>query len=155
MSSPNDFDFLVGDWRVSHARLHERLVGSSDWRSFGGVCSMRKLMNGVANVDDNILQLPSGVYRAISLRSFDPISRQWAIWWLDGRNPHSIDVPVVGGFTDGIGEFIANETVDGRPIVVRFRWTETNSDAPHWEQAFSPDGGETWEVNWRMRFTRA
>ena len=25
----------------------------------------------------------------------------------------------------------------------------------HWEQAFSPDGGKTWEVNWVMEFSRA
>jgi len=152
---PNDFDFLVGSWRVAHERLNGRLVGSSDWQRFNGTCRMWKLMEGLGNVDDNMLEIPSGTYRAVGLRSFNAETRQWAIWWLDGRNPHTLDPPVLGGFEDGVGTFVAEDTLNGRPIVVRFRWSETNTATPHWEQAFSPDGGASWEANWRMRFTRA
>lgn len=59
------------------------------------------------------------MYRAISLRSYDPPTDQWAIWWLDGRSPSHLDPPVIGGFADGIGTFIAEDTFDGRPILVR------------------------------------
>lgn len=155
MSTEHDFDFLVGDWNVAHSRLNGRLVGSNDWQDFAGTCSMRKLMGGLGNVDDNVLHLPAGSYQAVGLRSFNPATRQWAIWWLDGRNPHTLDVPVVGGFADGIGDFLADDQHNGQPVRVRFRWSETQSGAPRWEQAFSPDGGRTWEVNWRMQFTRA
>lgn len=153
--SPEDFDFLVGDWRVAHERLNGRLVGSTEWQRFSGTCSMRKLMGGLANVDDNVLEIPSGTYQAVSLRAFDARTRQWAIWWLDGRDPHTLETPVRGGFEDGVGTFIAEEMLNNRPILVRFQWSETHTDAPHWEQAFSPDNGVTWEINWRMQFTRA
>lgn len=155
MSTADDFDFLVGDWTVAHSRLNGRLVGSTDWQDFAGTSSMRKLMGGTANIDEDVLHLPAGSYKAVSLRSFDPVTRQWAIWWLDGRTSHTFDVPVLGAFVDGVGEFSAEDTLNGQPICVRFRWTETQSASPLWEQAFSPDGGESWEVNWRMRFTRA
>lgn len=153
-SSERDFDFLIGSWRVAHERLRERLAGNDDWQAFDGTCTMRTLLDGSGNVDDNLLNLPGGAYRAVSLRSFDAATRQWAIWWLDARNPHAIDTPVVGRFEDGVGSFYADETLNGKPIRVRFRWTNTRTPTPRWEQAFSPDGGQTWEVNWQMIFHR-
>ncbi len=153
-STAHDFDFLQGHWRVLHRRLRQRLVGNGEWQAFDGTCAMQKLLGGHGNVDDNLLHLPEGSYRAVSLRSFDAQTRRWAIWWLDGRHPHSIDVPVVGGFESGIGSFYAEDSLHGRPIRVRFRWTDVHSDTPRWEQAFSPDAGQTWEVNWTMTFMR-
>jgi len=153
-SSEHDFDFLIGSWRVAHQRLRERLAGNDEWQEFDGTCTMHTLLDGRGNVDDNVLNLPGGAYRAVGLRSFDAATRQWAIWWLDARNPHIIDTPVVGSFEDGVGSFFADETFNGKPIRVRFRWSDTRTPTPHWEQAFSPDGGTTWEVNWKMRFVR-
>ena len=152
--SEHDFDFLMGRWRVLHRRLRERLAGCHEWQEFDGTCHAQTLLGGQGNIDDNVLNLPAGAYRAVSLRAFDAPTRRWAIWWLDARRPHSLDVPVVGGFEGGVGIFHADDTLDGRPIRVRFRWTETHTLSPCWEQAFSPDGGETWEVNWTMRFVR-
>lgn len=151
----NDFDFLEGEWLVTHQRLKERLAGCTEWETFPGRCTLHKTLGGLGNFDDNIVNLPSGAYRAMAMRSFDPGTKRWAIWWLDGRWPHALDVPVVGAFENGVGSFTCEDKHNGVPITVRFRWTETHTAAPHWEQAFSTDGGETWEVNWRMRFTRA
>lgn len=149
-----DFDFLVGVWRVSHRRLVRRLGGSADWETFGGTCAGQSTLGGRGNMDDNVVELPAGIYRAVTLRAFDTATGLWAIWWLDGRSPHRLDTPVVGGFENGVGTFYADDSFEGRPIRVRFRWTETQTASPHWEQAFSADGGATWEINWTMRFTR-
>jgi hypothetical protein len=154
-SSEHDFDFLIGDWRVQHSRLLERLVGSTEWQAFEGRCTMRPTLGGRGNVDDNWLELPGGAYRAVSLRSFDPSTRRWAIWWLDARHPHSLDVPVIGGFENGIGSFYADDNLNGQPVRVRFMWLDTQTESPRWEQAFSADGGQSWEVNWRMAFVRS
>jgi hypothetical protein len=89
------------------------------------------------------------------MRSYDAAARQWAIWWLDARQPHALDVPVVGRFEGGVGLFFADDTLDGRPIKIRFTWDTRQPDAPRWEQAFSPDGGASWETNWVMQFRRA
>jgi hypothetical protein len=152
--SPKDFDFFVGEWSVAHRRLKERLVGSTEWEHFTGSSAMHKILGGFGNVDDNIVELPSGCYRAATVRSFDPKSRTWSIWWLDARTPGALDIPVVGSFADGIGTFLANDTLNGQAIVVRFMWSMPQPDHPRWEQAFSPDGGKTWETNWVMNFTR-
>lgn len=155
MNTPaQDFDFLHGPWRVDHRRLRERLRACTDWDHFDGTCTVHPLLDGQGNVDDNLLHLPGGRYRAATLRAHDPRTGRWSIWWLDGRHPDRLDVPVVGRFENGVGTFFADDTLDGRPIRVRFCWSDTQTASPHWEQAFSADGGLTWEVNWTMRFHR-
>lgn len=152
--APTDFDFVYGRWQVSHRRLKERLAGCTEWEVFRGYSSAQRLLGGLGNVDDNVIELPAGHYRAASMRSYDPATREWSIWWLDARMPGQIDVPVVGRFVDGVGTFLAEETLRGQPIVVRFIWSRTDTPTPRWEQAFSPDGGRTWETNWEMDFSR-
>ena len=88
------------------------------------------------------------------MRSYDSKSKSWAIWWLDGRSPHRLDVPVIGRFAEGVGTFYADDTLDGKPIRVRFLWYPNAGSQPRWEQAFSVDGGSNWEVNWVMHFQR-
>jgi hypothetical protein len=154
-SGDTDFDFFLGNWRVKHRRLKERLVGCNEWVEFAGTCLTQPILGGLGNIDDNVLDLPFGMYRAVTLRSFDAKTGTWSIWWLDGRNPSRLDPPMVGRFKDGVGTFYAEDTLDGRPIHVRFQWTLPERDAPRWEQAFSSDAGHTWETNWIMDFVRA
>lgn len=153
-SNEHDFDFLIGHWQVLHRRLRQRLAGSDEWETFDGSSTLQTVLGGQGNIDDNWLNLPSGPYRATSLRAFDPVTRRWAIWWLDGRHPHALDAPMIGGFEAGVGRFYADDTFNGRPIRVRFLWADTLTPSPRWEQAFSADAGTTWEVNWEMRFVR-
>lgn len=149
-----DFDFFIGTWRIQHRRLKERLVGCQQWESFEGSSRVQKMLGGNVNVDDNLLHLPDGEYRALTMRSFDVASGKWSIWWLDGRHPGRLDAPVVGGFSNGVGRFFCDDTLNGQAIRVRFLWTKRSELClPRWEQAFSTDGGATWEVNWVMDFT--
>ena len=152
-SNQSDFDFLHGTWTVHHRRLTERLKGGTVWEEFSGISTTRPVMGGFGNVEDNMIRIPDGHYNAVALRSFDPASGLWAIWWLDGRRPHTLDVPVVGGFDGGVGTFLADDTFEGSPIKVRFLWRHDGSGLCRWEQAFSADGGGTWETNWVMDFS--
>jgi len=150
----HDFDFQIGQWHVKHRRLKERLVASTDWEEFSGTSEMRPILGGNGNVEDNLLNISSGAYRAVALRSFDPVKKRWAIWWLDGRAPHVLDVPVIGKFENGTGSFYADVTQDGIKAQLRFLWLTANKSKPRWEQAMSIDNGKTWETNWTMDFTR-
>jgi hypothetical protein len=150
-----DFDFQQGNWRVQHRRLKARLAGCTDWEEFEGTSEMRPVLGGNGNVEDNVLHLPAGTYRAIAIRSYDPAAGTWAIWWLDDRAPHSLDVPVIGRFENGVGTFLADDMLEGAPVRLRFLWLRTGTDTPRWEQALSADGGASWETNWTMDFTRA
>lgn len=149
-----DWQWLVGNWDVRHRRLQERLAGSDDWAEFAGKSACWPTMGGLGTIDDNILDLPGGTYRGAGVRAFDPTTGKWSIWWIDGRNPTRIDPPVVGGFVDDEGVFIGTDRFNDKQIDVRFRWHETRGGSPHWDQAFSTDGGKSWEINWRNYFTR-
>jgi hypothetical protein len=153
-SSSHDFDFLFGSSRVRHRRLVERLVGCDEWHEFDGTQRAWPLLGGLANVDDNMFVTPDGSQHGVSLRSYDPTTLTWAIWWLGERTRHSIDVPVIGRFIDGIGTFIADDTLHGQAIVVRFIWSNITTTTSRWEQAFSSDAGATWETNWTMSFEK-
>jgi hypothetical protein len=153
-SRSHDFDFFFGEWRVHHRRLKARLANCNDWEEFVGTCRTQPLLDGCGNLDDNTLELPGDTYRAVTLRAFDPRTGTWAIWWLDGRKPHRLDPPIIGGFAHGVGTFLADNSHDGKPIKVRFLWSRITPHSCRWEQAFSPDGGTNWETNWTMDFAR-
>jgi hypothetical protein len=150
----NDWQWLVGSWDVRHERLRERLVGSTTWDTFDGKTSMWLTLGGLGTLDDCLLHLPAGSYRAIAPRAFDAATGQWSIWWLDGRTAGRLDPPVRGVFTGSEGEFLGADAHRGTPVTVRFRWHDTDGPRPHWDQSFSTDAGETWEINWRNYFTR-
>ncbi len=150
----HDWDWLTGNWDVWHRRLKHRLAGSNEWEEFTGKSALWLTLGGLGTVDDNIVDIPSGTYRGLTVRSFDPATGRWAIWWIDGRNPARIEPPVRGGFDGDTGTFTGPDTFNGRPVTVRFRWLEINSARPHWEQGLSTDGGRSWEINWENFFTR-
>ena len=149
-----DFDFQRGTWTVRHRRLKARLAGCRDWEEFDGSCTQRPILGGDGNIEDNLLHISTGSYRAVALRSYDRASGSWAIWWLDGRAPHALDVPVIGRFEDGVGSFYADDMLDGRPVRLRVLWLRTDTPSPRWEQALAADGGASWETNWTMDFER-
>ncbi len=151
--SCQDFDFMFGSWTVQHRRLKARLRNCAEWEMFEGTSATSPILGGHGNLEDNRVDFPGGSYRAIALRSFDAAAGQWAIWWLDQRAPHNLDVPVVGEFVGNTGAFFADDTIDGTQIKVRFLWKR--GVMPQWEQAFSTDNGKSWETNWIMEFTQA
>jgi hypothetical protein len=155
MSAPDahGFDFLLGNWRVRHLKLKRRLVGADDWWEFDGETSCRSILGGLGNIDDNVLAQPDGPYRALTLRLFNPRTGLWSIWWISDRTL-AIEPPVHGRFADGIGTFYGDDVFAGRPIRVRFIWSEMTPRSAKWEQAFSPDNGASWETNWIMQFDR-
>ena len=155
LSGLHAFDNRAGKWVTHHRRLKERLAGSHEWVEFDGTQTEWALMDGYANTDENVFKMPSGEYRGVTLRSYDPKTGEWSIWWLDGRIPGEIDTPVKGRFQNGVGTFYSNDTLRGKPVRVRFTWSQITPTSAHWEQAFSPDGGKTWETNWTTDFRRA
>ncbi|HEY1604640.1 MAG TPA: DUF1579 domain-containing protein [Allosphingosinicella sp.] len=144
-------DFPLGRWRVRHRKLVRRLAGCTDWVAFEGEMTARSVLGGLGNLEEHVLDDPSGAYEALALRLFDPEQGLWSIWWVDGRY-HELDPPVRGAFEEGIGLFAGEDMLDGRPILVRFIWSNVATRNPRWEQCFSADGGANWETNWIMQF---
>jgi hypothetical protein len=156
LSGLHAFDLRVGKWIAHNRRLKERLANDHEWVEFESTQTFWTLMDGYANVDENLFRIPGGEYHGTTLRAYDPATGQWAIWWLDGRHPSgSLEPPVKGRFENGVGTFYADDTLRGKPIQVRFLWSGITATSAHWEQAFSPDGGKTWETNWTTDFRKA
>jgi hypothetical protein len=149
----SDFDFLFGRWKVHNRRLRERLKGSTTWDEFEGTVVARPVWGGKGNIDEYEAVGPAGPIQGLTLRLFDPRSRQWSIHWSTSATG-VLDTPMIGSFKDGRGEFYDQEMFEGRSIYVRFIWSRMTPTACRWEQAFSADGGQTWETNWIMDFTR-
>ena len=149
-----DFDFEIGAWRTRLKRLARPLSGSAEWIDYEGTTVVRKLWDGAANLVELDVTGPSGRIEGVSLRLYNPGSRQWSLNFA-GRRSGALSPPVIGEFRDGRGEFYGQETLDGRAILVRFVIEGITPDSCRFEQAFSDDGGRTWEVNWIAVDTRA
>jgi hypothetical protein len=147
-----DFDFWMGAWKIHNRRLRERLKGSSQWDEFEATSVVRSLLGGVGNEDEYRTDFAGG-FIGMSFRFFDRTTQKWSIYWADSRRG-SLDPPVVGSFSGDTGIFEGTDSLEGRPVRVRFTWSRVTTNEPRWEQAFSGDGGKTWETNWVMEMTR-
>jgi hypothetical protein len=153
-SSARDFDFWMGSWHAHSRRLRNRLAGSDQWDEFEAAVVARPLLDGLGNEDEFRTDYDGG-FIGMSFRFFDPGKKRWSIYWADSRRSGELDPPLFGSFSGDTGVFHGEDTFEGRPIRVRFIWSGVTTPTPRWEQAFSEDGGETWETNWIMDFTRA
>lgn len=149
----HDFDFEIGSWKTHLSRLSHPLTGSSTWVDYEGTTRVRKVWNGRANLVELEADGPAGHLEALSLRLYDPDSRQWSLNFANSSGG-TMGPPTVGEFKNARGEFYDQETLNGRSILVRFIISEITATSCRFEQAFSDDGGKTWEVNWIATDTR-
>jgi hypothetical protein len=149
----HDFDFEVGSWMTELSRLVSPLIGSTEWAEYRGTSEVRPIWNGAANLVELDVDGSAGRIQAMSLRLYDPATRLWSLHSASIRGG-GISPPAVGSFEDGRGEFHSDESFDGRPILVRFVISEITATSCRFEQAFSDDGGASWEVNWIAVDTR-
>jgi hypothetical protein len=149
----HDFDFEIGTWKTHVRRLLHPLTGSTTWVEYEGTTVVRKVWNGAANVLELVADGPGGHFEGMNLRLYNPEARQWSLNFAN-RNGGTLGQPTVGEFKNGRGEFYDQETLNGRAILVRFVISDITPDSCRFEQAFSDDGGKTWEINWIATDTR-
>jgi hypothetical protein len=147
-----DFDFEIGSWTTELSRLVSPLSGSDEWVEYSGTTVVIPVWDGLANLVELDVSGSAGRIQALSLRLYDPAALVWSLHTASVRG--GMSPPAVGAFTDGRGEFRSEESLDGRPILVRFVISDITPTSCRFEQAFSDDGGESWEVNWIAVDTR-
>ena len=147
----HDFDFFVGAWNSVNRRLKKRWVGSDDWDVFPNTIRWESRMGGVVNIEE--VDFATKGWSGMTVRTFNLAKPQWSLYWINSQTGELFP-PVVGGFSGDYGEFYGEDTDEGRPIKVVFRWTRLGADAAHWEQAFSLDS-KHWETNWMADHKRA
>jgi hypothetical protein len=151
-SGTTDFEFLVGSWDIHNRRKNDQGV----WEEFAATNTVTMQVGGLVQIDYyDAPAFPSrGHVQAVTIRAFDPGTEEWSIVWLSNYAPPDFR-PVVGAFEDGVGRFYqVIESADGSPLHVEFVWDGITDDSARWQQAFSLDGGKTWDVNWIMEFAR-
>jgi hypothetical protein len=149
----HDFDFEIGTWKTHLRRLLDPLTGSTTWVEYEGTSVVRKVWNGRANLVELVADGPAGHFEGLNLRLYNPQSHQWSLNFANSKSG-TLSPPTIGEFKNGRGEFFAQETLNGRAILVRFVISDITPDSCRFEQAFSDDGGKTWEVNWIATDTR-
>lgn len=149
----HDFDFEIGTWKTHVSRLTHPLTGSKTWVEYDGTTVVRKVWDGRANLVELEVTGPSGHIEALSLRLYNPQAHQWSLNFSNSSGG-TLGVPTVGEFKNGRGEFFDQESLGDRSILVRFIISPLSAEVCRFEQAFSSDGGKTWEVNWIATDTR-
>ncbi len=150
----HDFDFEVGGWKIHLKRRLHPLTGSNTWVEFDGTSVTRPIWDGRSQLEQfETDSAVGGHIEGLTLRLYNPETHQWSLWWANAK-VGAVDPAQVGQFKNGVGEFYGWDTLNGKPILIRFIWSDTNTDKPHFEQSFSDDGGKTWEVNWITDQTR-
>ncbi len=153
MPNSNNFDFFVGEWSSVQRRLRKVLANNDEWYEFEGVTRCWSVLGGAGNIDEVVF--PSQGFGGVTLRLYDPATDEWSLYWASSRLGTLGLPPVVGRFDEtGRGEFSADDRYEGRPIRVRFVWSEITPTSARWTQDFSTDHGATWETNWVADFTR-
>jgi hypothetical protein len=149
----HDFDPLLGNFTFRLHRMLHPLTASPEWTDLSGSGACYKVWDGRAQLDTVELDGASGHMEGLTLRLYDAEARQWRLYWANSRIGR-LDPPQIGNFRDGHGDFYTTDFIGGKTILIRFDWSRMTSGTPHFEQAFSADGGKTWEVNWITDQTR-
>lgn len=148
-----DFDFHFGTWKTHVRRLLRPLSGSTTWAEYEGTSTVSEVWDGRASLFELDVDGPEGRIEGAGLRLYNPRSGQWSLNWAN-PNDGIMTSPMTGAFEDGRGDFFGQESFEGRVIYTRNSFSDITPDSSRFEQAFSNDGGKTWETNWVMTFTR-
>jgi hypothetical protein len=154
VDAQHDFDFEFGEWKTRLSRLEHPLSGSTRWLDYEGTSIVRRVWDGRANLGELKVDGAAGHIEGLTLRLYNARTRQWNITWANRSSGELDRATMFGGFVDGRGEFFGQDSLDGRAILVRFVFSGITPASFTFEQAFSGDGGKTWEVNWKATFTR-
>jgi hypothetical protein len=149
----HDFDWEIGKWKLHVKRLEHPLSGSATWVELDGTVNVRRVWDGLGNLAEIEVSGSTGRISFLSLRLYDRQSGQWSMNF-STSGTGTLSQPMFGGFANGRGEFYDQEMFDGKAILVRFVFSAVSADSGRSEQAFSADGGKTWEVNWINTYTR-
>lgn len=145
----HDFDFELGTWKAHLRYLKHRLAGSNEWDVLDGTVITKPFMDDKGNITEMDVLSPTTHrhIQNIAVRLYNTTSHQWSIYGA-GPDDGVFDPPQIGQFEGNHGEFYATDKYQGRAVFIRFVWQNIDSTHTHFEQAFSVDGGKTWEVNW-------
>ena len=149
----HDFDFHFGTWHTHIRRLLNPLTGSTTWIELDGAVTVRRIWDGRANLEEIEAGNATTHFKGMTLFLYNPQAHQWSQAFAN-INDGVLGSPLIGEFKNGCGVLYNQDTYNSRTILVRFVWFDITTDSHRVEQAFSNDGGKTWEPNFVATLTR-
>ena len=140
------FDFWVGKWEVSW--------NETEGQKGRGTNVIEKTLDGnVIQENFRILEGHNRGFKGTSITVYQPQFKRWKQAWADNN----------GGYYDFKGKFDGNKRIfqtgifeleDGRRFTQRMVFYDIKKDSLTWDWESSNDGGETWQLNWRIFYKR-
>ena len=153
-----EFDFWIGSWDITQKILRR----DGTWLELPATTNVVKDLEGCALVEHwegtveffwEGMKEPQAM-RGLSVRSYDPETKQWRIYWMDTRHP-KFGV-FEGRFRDSIGTFLKSSTAaDGKPLLTRIRFSNMSGESVTWTLDISKDNGDQWTPLWIMEMKRS
>ena len=153
-SDEHQFDFQFGTWKEHSRRLMHPLTGAADWVDIQGGTVVTRIWGGRASLAEFKGNGPAGPLELLALRWYSPSRHEWNTDFATPDVGVLGSTPGVGVFKNGRIDFFDQEPINGRAALVRFSVWGISHDTARSEQAFSADGGKTWETNWVNEYTR-
>jgi hypothetical protein len=149
----HDFDFDIGIWRTHIRRTLDPFAGGRQAIELNGTVTVRKVWEGRASLEEIETDGPSGHWEGMNLFLYDPVAHQWSQTFVNSKVGR-LSGGMVGSFSDGRGELLGQDTIDGRTILVRAVWSQIQPDSHQYEESYSADGGKTWVRSFVANLTR-
>jgi hypothetical protein len=138
----HDFDPFVGTWKAHTKYRAHPFAGSDTWIESDGTETFQRIWDGA------MLELSEGASTkgpvGLMLYTYNPQRQQWYVYFAS-RKDGKVGLPNVGEFRNGRGEFLVQDTLNGKSMLNQYVWSQIASNSPHFEESWSGDGGRTWE----------
>lgn len=153
----SDFDFIFGKWNIKCRKLRDLTDPQcTEWIEFTARSEIFDVLDGYGHIDRIFVDKSQKVvsFEGFTLRLYNPETETWKIWWSSTQSPGILDIPVEGQFAGDVGVFLTSHNIAGREVQVKFEWIKTDPEHPKWQQHFSYDQGNEWNLNWIMELSR-
>jgi hypothetical protein len=149
----HDFDFNFGTWRTHIREVLDPFTGSTKSIELNGTVTVRKIWDGRAQLEEIEADGPNGHWEGMTLFLYNPDAHQWSQTFV-GSKSGVLTSGLIGSFKDGRGELFAQDTFDGKSVLIRGVWSDIKPDSHHFEESYSNDGGKTWSTAFIAELTR-
>ena len=150
----HDVDFNLGKWHTSIRRYADPFSAPSHFASLEGTVTVRPVWNGKALLEEIEADGPNGHWQGLTLFLYNPQSGQWSQNYANAAQGHFEAAATIGEQRGRDIELYSTDTAGGRAILVKGLWSEIEPDSHRYTEAYSDDGGRTWQTAFDARLTR-
>lgn len=136
------FDFWLGEWDLTWLdKDGNQQHGSNHITAILDSCVIQEQFDGN----------PAMTFRGVSLSVYDQKNRLWRQTWVDNNGGY---MDFTGGLEKDTMVLSRKTEQNGQEVWQRMRFYEIRREALKWDWEISTDGGETWQLRWRIYYKR-